>query len=576
MSKKIIIVGGVAGGATAAARIRRLDEQAEIIVFERSGFVSYANCGLPYYIGGVIQDKEELTLQTPENFRERFRIDVRVRHEVTAIHPDKKTVSVKNLKTGEEFEENYDKLLLSPGARPVQPNLPGVGIDNLFTLRTVEDTLRIREFVLKEKPKSAVLAGGGYIGLEVAENLRELGMDVTIVQRPNQVLNPLDYEMATFVHAKMREKGIHLMLGHSVEGFEQKDGKTMVILKDGKTMVILKDGEPLKTDMVILAIGVAPDTRLAKDAGISLGIKNSIVVNERMETSAPDIYAVGDAVEVHHRITGQKALISLAGPANKQGRIAADNICGGNSSYKGSQGSSVIKIFDMTVATTGLNEQAAKQAGIDCDKVYLSPASHASYYPGGTMMTMKVLFEKETYRLLGAQIIGYDGVDKRIDVLATAMAAGMSALELQDLDLAYAPPYSSAKDPVNMAGFMIDNIETGTLKQFFWDEVGELPDDGSVVLLDTRTTEEYGRGHINGFVNIPLDELRERIGEIRRGLPVYVMCQSGLRSYLSCRILAQNGFDCYNFSGGYRLYETIYRDCVAAKQSYPCGMDKIN
>lgn len=567
MSKKIIIVGGVAGGATAAARIRRLDEQAEIIVFERSGFVSYANCGLPYYIGGVIQDKEELTLQTPENFLERFRIDVRVRHEVTALHPDKKTVSVKNLKTGEEFEENYDKLLLSPGARPVQPNLPGVGIDNLFTLRTVEDTLRIREFVLKEKPKSAVLAGGGYIGLEVAENLRELGMDVTIVQRPNQVLNPLDYEMATFVHAKMREKGIHLMLGHSVEGFEQKDGKTMVILKDG---------EPLKTDMVILAIGVAPDTHLAKEAGLTLGIKNSIVVNERMETSVPDIYAVGDAVEVHHRITGQKALISLAGPANKQGRIAADNICGGNSSYKGSQGSSVIKIFDMTVATTGLNEQAAKQAGIDCDKVYLSPASHASYYPGGTMMTMKVLFEKETYRLLGAQIIGYDGVDKRIDVLATAMAAGMSALELQDLDLAYAPPYSSAKDPVNMAGFMIDNIETGTLKQFFWDEVGELPDDGSVVLLDTRTTEEYGRGHINGFVNIPLDELRERIGEIRRGLPVYVMCQSGLRSYLSCRILAQNGFDCYNFSGGYRLYETIYRDCVAAKQSYPCGMDKIN
>ena len=566
MSKKIIIVGGVAGGATAAARIRRLDEQAEIIVFERSGFVSYANCGLPYYIGGVIQDKEELTLQTPENFREHFRIDVRVRHEVTALHPDKKTVSVKNLKTGEEFEENYDKLLLSPGARPVQPNLPGVGIDNLFTLRTVEDTLRIREFVLKEKPKSAVLAGGGYIGLEVAENLRELGMDVTIVQRPNQVLNPLDYEMATFVHAKMREKGIHLMLGHSVEGFEQKDGKTMVILKDG---------EPLKTDMVILAIGVAPDTHLAKEAGLTLGIKNSIVVNERMETSVPDIYAVGDAVEVHHRITGQKALISLAGPANKQGRIAADNICGGNSSYKGSQGSSVIKIFDMTVATTGLNEQAAKQAGIDCDKVYLSPASHASYYPGGTMM-MKVLFEKETYRLLGAQIIGYDGVDKRIDVLATAMAAGMSALELQDLDLAYAPPYSSAKDPVNMAGFMIDNIETGTLKQFFWDEVGELPDDGSVVLLDTRTTEEYGRGHINGFVNIPLDELRERIGEIRRGLPVYVMCQSGLRSYLSCRILAQNGFDCYNFSGGYRLYETIYRDCVAAKQSYPCGMDKIN
>ena len=565
MSKKVVIIGGVAGGASAAARLRRLDEGAQIVVLERTGYVSYANCGLPYYVGGVIEDKEELTLQTPEHFRERFRIDVRVHHEVTAIHPDKKTVTVKNLETGESFEESYDKLLLSPGARPVQPNLPGAGMEHLFTLRTVEDTLKIRDFVVKEKPKSAVLAGGGYIGLEVAENLRELGMDVTIVQRPNQVLNPLDYEMATFVHAKLREKGIHLMLGHSVEGFE-KDSDSLKVL--------LKDVDPLKADMVILAIGVAPDTHLAKDAGLKLGIKNSIVVNDHMETSVPDIYAVGDAVEVHHMVTGQQALISLAGPANKQGRIAADNICGGDSAYKGSQGSSVIKIFDMTVATTGLNEQAAKKSGIDCDKVYLSPSSHASYYPGGTMMTMKVLFEKGSYRLLGAQIIGYDGVDKRIDVLATAMNAGMSALELKDLDLAYAPPYSSAKDPVNMAGFMIDNIEKGTLKQFFWNEVGELPDDDSVVLLDARTPEEYERGHINGFVNIPLDELRDRISEIRKGLPVYVMCQSGLRSYLACRILMQNGFDCYNFSGGYRLYETIYKDCCVAKQSYPCGMDK--
>lgn len=565
MSKKILIVGGVAGGATAAARIRRLDEQAEVIVFERSGFVSYANCGLPYYIGGVIEDQEELTLQTPEHFWERFRIDIRVHHEVTAIHPDKKSITVKNLKTDEVFEESYDKLLLSPGARPVQPNLPGAGMEHLFTLRTVEDTLRIREFVVKEKPKSVVLAGGGYIGLEVAENLRELGLDVTIVQRPNQVLNPLDYEMATFVHAKLREKGIHLMLGHSVEGFEKENGQLKVILKDE---------EPLKTDMVILAIGVAPETHLAKDAGLKLGIKGSIVVNEHMETSVPDIYAVGDAVEVRHMVTGEQAVISLAGPANKQGRIAADNMCGGNSVYKGSQGSSVIKIFDMTVATTGLNEQAAKKAGIACDKVYLSPSNHASYYPGGTMMTMKVLFEKDTYKLLGAQIIGYDGVDKRIDVLATAMNAGMSALELKDLDLAYAPPYSSAKDPVNMAGFMIDNIEKGILKQFFWDEVGELPDDDSVVLLDARTPEEYGRGHINGFINIPLDDLRDRINEVKKGLPVYVICQSGLRSYLACRILQQNGFKCYNFSGGYRLYETIYKDCFVAKQSYPCGMDK--
>lgn len=565
MSKKILIVGGVAGGATAAARIRRLDETAEVIIFERSGFVSYANCGLPYYIGGVIRDKEELTLQTPEMFRERFQIDVRVHHEVTAIHPERKTVTVKNLETGETFEESYDKLLLSPGARPVQPNLPGAGLENLFTLRTVEDTLRIRDYVVKNKPKSAVLAGGGYIGLEVAENLRELGMDVTIVQRPNQLLNPLDYEMACFVHAKMREKGIRLMLGHSVEGFEKAGDQVNVLIKGE---------QPIKTDMVLLAIGVAPDTHLAKEAGLTLGIKNSIVVNDRMETSAPDIYAVGDAVEVRHFVTGSKALISLAGPANKQGRIAADNICGGNSMYQGSQGSSVIKIFDMTVATTGINERTAKDAGIDCDKVYLSPSNHASYYPGGTMMTMKVLFEKNTYKLLGAQIVGYEGADKRIDVIATAMHAGMTALQLKDLDLAYAPPYSSAKDPVNMAGFMIENIADGRLKQFFWDEVGALPDDGSVFLLDARTREEYTAGHINGFVNIPLDELRDRLSELPQNVPLYVLCQSGLRSYLACRILSQNGWDCHNFSGGYRLYETIYRDCLAAKQAYPCGMDK--
>ena len=565
MSKKVLIVGGVAGGATAAARIRRLDEKAQITIFERSGFVSYANCGLPYYIGGVIEDKEDLTLQTPEMFRERFQIDVRVHHEVTAIHPVQKKITVKNLVTGEIFEENYDKLLLSPGARPVQPNLPGAGLENLFTLRTVEDTLRIRDYVVKNKPKSAVLAGGGYIGLEVAENLRELGMDVTIVQRPNQLLNPLDYEMACFVHAKMREKGIRLMLGHSVEGFEQAGDQINVLIKGE---------QPLKTDMVLLAIGVAPDTHLAKDAGLTLGIKNSIVVNDRMETSAPDIYAVGDAVEVRHFVTGSKALISLAGPANKQGRIAADNICGGDSVFQGSQGSSVIKIFDMTVATTGINERTAKDAGIHCDKVYLSPSNHASYYPGGTMMTMKVLFEKDTYTLLGAQIIGYEGADKRIDVLATAMHAGMTALQLKDLDLAYAPPYSSAKDPVNMAGYMIDNIAEGRLKQFFWDEVGALPDDGSVFLLDARTREEYTAGHINGFVNIPLDELRDRLNELPENVPLYVLCQSGLRSYLACRILSQNGFDCHNFSGGYRLYETIYRDCLAAKQAYPCGMDK--
>lgn len=565
MRKKVVIIGGVAGGATAAARIRRLDENAEIIMFERSGFVSYANCGLPYYIGGVIEDQEELTLQTPEMFMKRFRIDVRVKHEVTAIHPEKKTVTVRRLEDNTVFEESYDKLLLAPGAKPVRPSLPGMDIPNLYTLRTVEDTLRIHAFVQKEKPKSVVIAGGGYIGVEVAENLRDLGIQVTIVQRPNQLLNPLDYDMASFVHAKMRQKGVRLMLGHSVEGFAEENGRIQVILKDA---------EPLQADMVLLAIGVQPDTELAKNAGIKLGIKGSILVNNHMETSVPDIYAAGDAVEVKHYITGEKALISLAGPANKQGRIVADNICGGDSAYLGSQGSSVIKVFDMTVAVTGLNERAAKAAGLDYDKVFLSPSSHASYYPGAQVMTMKVVFEKKTYKLLGAQIIGYEGVDKRIDVLATAMHAGLTAIELKNLDLSYAPPYSSAKDPVNMAGFMIENIAQNKLQQFFWDEVEELPRDGSVTLLDARTPEEYTLGKMDGFINIPLDELRDRLVEIPLGKDVYVVCQSGLRSYLACRILMQNGYRCHNFSGGYRLYETIYRDQNAAKQAFPCGMEK--
>ncbi|MGM9619748.1 MAG: FAD/NAD(P)-binding oxidoreductase, partial [Oscillospiraceae bacterium] len=344
---KVVIVGGVAGGATAAARIRRLDEQAEIVVFERSGYISYANCGLPYYIGGIIEDPEELTLQTPESFFSRFRVAVRVRHEVTAIHPDRKTVSVTNLETGEAFEESYDKLLLSPGARPTQPRLPGVGLDKLFTLRTVEDTFRIREYIDQNRPRSAVLAGGGFISLELAENLRELGMEVTIVQRPKQLMNPFDPDMASFIHSEMRRHGVKLALGHTVEGFEEKDGGVDVLLKDEA---------PLHADMVVLAIGVSPDTQLAKDAGLELGVKGSIVVNDRMETSDPDIYAVGDAVQVKHFVTGQDALISLAGPANKQGRVAADNICGGDSRYTGSQGSSVIKVFDMTAASTGVNE----------------------------------------------------------------------------------------------------------------------------------------------------------------------------------------------------------------------------
>ena len=561
---KVVIVGGVAGGATAAARIRRLDESAQILVFERSGYVSYANCGLPYYIGGVITDPEELTLQTPESFWERFRVKMKVRHEVTAIHPEQKTVTVRNLETGAVFEESYDKLLLSPGARPTQPDLPGIGLDRLFTLRTVEDTFRIHDFVRQQKPRSVVLAGGGFIGLELAENFKEQGMEVTIVQRPRQLMSPFDPEMAAFLHAKMRKKGIRLMLGSSVEGFQEKSGTIQVLLKGE---------EPVSADMAVLAIGVTPDTPLAREAGLELGIKGSILVNDRMETSVPDIYAVGDAVQVKHFVTGEDALISLAGPANKQGRIAADNICGGDSRFSGSLGSSVIKLFDMTAASTGINERTAKKAGINCDKVYLSPSSHAGYYPGARVMTMKVLFEKETFRLLGAQIVGYDGVDKRIDVLAAAIHAGMSAADLKELDLAYAPPYSSAKDPVNMAGFMIENISKGYLKQFFWDELDTLPMDGSAVLLDTRTKEEFGSGHIDGFVNIPVDELRERLGELETGKPVYVICQSGLRSYIACRILMQHGFDCRNFSGGYRLYQTVALDQAAAEQALPCGKE---
>ncbi|MDY5023448.1 MAG: FAD-dependent oxidoreductase, partial [Blautia sp.] len=515
-------VGGVAGGATAAARIRRLDETAEITVFERSGYISYANCGLPYYIGDVIMDSEELTLQTPQSFYSRFRINMKVHHEVTAIHPDRKTISVKNLETGEEFEESYDKLILSPGAKPTQPQIPGVGMEKVFTLRTVEDTFRIKEYINKHQPRSAVLAGGGFIGLELAENLKELGMDVTIVQRPKQLMNPFDADMASFIHSEMRKHGVKLAMGYTVEGFEDKDGGIDILLKDEM---------PLHADMVVLAIGVTPDSHLAKEAGLELGIKGSIVVNDRMETSVPDIYAAGDAVQVKHYVTGQNALISLAGPANKQGRIIADNICGGDSRYPGSQGSSVIKVFDMTAATTGMNETNARKAGLDVDTVILSPMSHAGYYPGGKVMTMKVVFEKETYRLLGAQIVGYEGVDKRIDVLATTIHAGMKATELKDLDLAYAPPYSSAKDPVNMAGFMIDNISKGTLKQWHLEDVDLLPRDGSVTLLDVRTVREYGNGHIEGFKNIPVDELRERLDEIEKGKPVYVICQSGLRSY---------------------------------------------
>ena len=559
---KVIIVGGVAGGATAAARIRRLDEKAEIVIFERTGFISYANCGLPYFVGDVITDPDDLTLQSPEGFFRRFRIVAKVRHEVVAIHPEKKTVTVKNLETGDTFEERYDKLLLSPGAKPILPKIEGG--ERVFTLRTVEDTFRIKSYINQHKPQSAILAGGGFISLELAENLRELGLDVTIVQSGNQLMNPFDPEMAAFIHNELRRNGVNLVFGHTVEKISDNESGVTVTLDNGCT---------LSADMAVAAIGVAPDTALAKDAGIELGVKGSIVVNDKMETSAPDVYAVGDAVQVKNFVTEADDVIALAGPANKQGRIAADNICGLDSRYHGSQGSSVLKLFDLTVATTGINEKMARRNGIKSDSVILSPMSHAGYYPGGMVMTMKVVFEKESYRLLGAQIVGYDGVDKRIDVLATAIRAGMKATELGELDLAYAPPYSSAKDPVNMAGFMIDNIATGVLKQWHIEDADKLPRDGSVTLLDTRTVGEYQRGHIEGFYNIPVDELRERLDEVEPGKPVYVICQSGLRSYISCRILEGNGYTAYNFAGGFRFYQAVMNDKALIKRATACGMD---
>lgn len=562
---KVVIVGGVAGGASAAARLRRLDEQAEIIVFERTGFVSYANCGLPYYIGGVIEEESALTLQSPKGFWDRFHITVKTSHEVSAIHPEEHTVEVHNLETGEHFIETYDKLILSPGAHPIRPELPGIDSKRLFCLRTVEDTLRIHSYVQEHKPASAVVVGGGYIGIEAAENLRELGLEVTLLQRPKQLMNNLDFDMATFVHMKMRDSGINLHLGANVTGFQEVDGRIVTNVAEGN---------PITADMVLLAIGVMPESHLAKEAGLQLGMKGTIAVNDRMETSAPDVYAVGDAVQVKHQVTGEDAVISLAGPANKQGRIVADVIAGLNSRYKGSLGSSVIKVFDLTVANTGLSEKAASAAGYQYESVVLSPGSHAGYYPGTTPMTMKVVFEQETLRLLGAQIVGGEGVDKRIDVLATAIQAGIRADQLKDLDLAYAPPYSSAKDPVNMAGFMIENLATGIVKQWHWDQEPNLPRDGSVQLLDVRTVGEYERGHIEGFTNIPVDSLRDNLGELDPSKPVYVICQSGVRSYIASRILTQRGFDCFNFSGGYRFFAAVTKERRASNNVMPCGMEQ--
>ena len=550
---KTIIIGGVAGGATAAARLRRLDEKAEIIILERGEYVSFANCGLPYYIGGVITDRGDLTLQTPQSFKARFHIDVRVLNEAAKINPDTKTVTVKNLRTGEIYEETYDNLILSMGAEPIRPNIEGADGSNVFTLRNIPDTLKIKSYIDTAKPHSAVVIGGGYIGVEMAENLVEAGLKVAIVELADHLIAPLDFDMAADVHRYIKSKGVYLHLNNGVKAIS------------GNT-VILQNGE-ITADMIIMSVGVRPETAIARDCGIELNPRGSIIVNNKMQTNIPNIYAVGDAVEVEDFITKKPAFIPLAGPANKQGRIAADNIAGYESVYTGTQGSAVLKLFDMTVATTGLNEKAAGLAGIDYDKTYTYSASHATYYPGAAQMSIKALWDKRTLKIIGAQIVGFDGVDKRMDVLATAIRFGAKITDLTTLELCYAPPFGSAKDPVNMLGFVAENIASGKLKQFFWHDVENLPRDGSVFLLDTRTPFEVMQGKIDGFVNIPLDSLRQRINEIPKDKPVYVHCHSGLRSYLACRILTGNGYDCYNLAGGWRLYESVINERTVPEYS---------
>lgn len=561
---KVVIIGGVAGGATAAARLRRLDESAEIVVLERSGYVSYANCGLPYYVGGIIKDKSALTLKTPEDFYERFRVDVRVKNEVTAINPEKKTVTVRRLEDMSEYEESYDKLILSPGAKAIQLPLPGADSEKIMTLRTVEDVFRIREYLEENNPKTAVVIGGGFIGLEAAENLMHYGVKTILFQNSPHVMPNLDYDIASQVNSYLRSKGLDLRLNKSVNGF---------IEENGKITVTVENSESVSADLVIMAVGVVPETHLAENAGLKLGIKKAIVVNEHMETSVSDIYAVGDAVQIKNFVTGEDALISLAGPANKQGRIAADNICGIRSEYTGGQGSSVIKLFDMTVASTGINEKNASELGLEYDKAVTYSASHATYYPGATDMTIKTIYVPSTGKILGAQIVGFEGVDKRIDVMAAAIRGGMTSVDLEELELSYAPPFSSAKDPVNMVGYVIENLRSGLVKQHHWHDVEKLIGDDSVILLDTRTVGEYRRGRIPGSVNIPLDSLRERLGELDKSKKIYVNCFSGLRSYIACRILTQNGFDCSNLSGGFRYYEYIAGDKAYDEEpTHPCGI----
>lgn len=543
--KKVLIVGGVAGGASAATRLRRLDEHADIILFERGEHVSFANCGLPYYIGGVIEERGKLLVQTPEKLHRRFRIDVRTFSEVTAVHPDRRTVTVRSRERG-EYEETYDALVLAPGAKPVRPPIPGIGdVPHLYTLRNIADTDRIRARATDPAVRRAVVVGGGFIGIEMAENLRELGLDVTLVEAAPQVLAPLDPEMARMVELELADRGVRLCIGQAVTGFEAGPGSAATVVLDG--------GKKLEADLVILAIGVRPDTDFLRDSGIALGPRGHIVVDEHLRTNVPDVYAVGDAIETADFITQGRTAVPLAGPANRQGRIAADNIAGIPSVYRGVQGTSIVKVFGLVAASTGLNEKTLKRLEKPYHAVTLHPSHHAGYYPGAEAMTLKLLFGEDG-QVLGAQGVGKAGVDKRIDVIAAVIRMNGTVRDLADLELGYAPPFSSAKDPVNMAGYMAENVLAGLTDTVGLEDVDRL-DPARVTLVDVRNPAECSGGMLEGAVNIPLDELRERLGELDRDKEIWVYCQVGQRGYLAERILAQHGFRAKNITGGWRSYK---------------------
>lgn len=547
MAQKIIIVGGVAGGATAAAKLRRISEDTEIILVERGEHISFANCGLPYYIGETIKDRRKLLIQTVKGMSDRFKIDIRNLSEVLSINLENKTVKIKNLRNEEIYEESYDKLLLSPGASPIVPPIPGLKEnETLFTLRNIPDTDRIKNYVDQEKPAKAVVVGGGFIGIEMAENLVERGIEVTIVEMNNQVMAPIDYEMACILHTHLQEKGVHLILENGVQSFAEKGKK-----------VVLADGTEIETDMTILSIGVRPENQLAKDAGLELGERGGIVVNEYLQTSNKDIYAVGDAVEIVDYVSGTKAMIPLAGPANRQGRIAANNMMGKEEKYHGTLGTSVAKVFDYTVAATGNNEKLLKRLAIPYEVVHLHPSSHAGYYPGAAPLALKLIFDRETGKIYGAQAVGMDGADKRIDVIATAIKGGLTVEDLTNVELAYAPPFSSAKDPVNMAGYVATNLVEGEFDQVQWHEIDNIVANGGL-LIDVRNPKEREFGYIEGSINIPLDDLRDRLNEVPKDQPIYVSCQVGLRGYLACRILKNNGYDVKNVDGGWKTYSSVF------------------